>query len=67
MLYILNAFRSIQKRFAIELRELATRDRVSFDCNIVEPKEKSDGLFAGQHDITDAFDKKNEPHVESII
>jgi len=40
LLYTLNAFRSVQKRIALELRELATRDRVSFDANFVLPKEK---------------------------
>ena len=40
LLYTLNAFRSVQKRIALELRELGTRDRVNFDVNIVEPKEK---------------------------
>jgi hypothetical protein len=49
LLYTLNAFRSIQKRIALELRELATRDRVSFDCNNVEPKEKvSTGFKSAQ-------------------
>jgi len=42
----LNAFRSIQKRIALELRELATRDRVNFDVNISTPKESPGvGLF----------------------
>lgn len=41
LLYTLNAFRSVQKRIALELRELATRDRVSFDANLVQSKEKS--------------------------
>jgi hypothetical protein len=40
LLYTLNAFRSIQKRIALELRELASRDRVSFDAKVVQPKEK---------------------------
>jgi len=40
LLYTLNAFRSVQKRIALELRELGTRDRVNFDVNIIEPKEK---------------------------
>lgn len=45
LLYTLNAFRSIQKRIALELRELSTRDRVNFDVNIVTPKEDKGGLF----------------------
>jgi len=66
LLYILNAFRSIQKRIALELRELATRDRVSFDCNIVEPKEKTDGgSEKAKHDAED--ERKPEALVESIV
>ena len=41
ILYMLNAFRSIQKRIALELRELATRDRVAFDVETEQPKEKA--------------------------
>ena len=41
LLYTLNCFRSIQKRIALELRELGSRDRVTFDCNMVKPKEKN--------------------------
>ena len=41
LLYLLNAFRSIQKRITLELRELGSRDRVTFDCNVVKPKEKT--------------------------
>lgn len=47
------------------MRELATRDRVSFDCNIVEPKEKTDGGVQGNTD--DVEERKAEAHVESII
>jgi hypothetical protein len=54
LLYTLNCFRSIQKRIALELRELGSRDRVTFDCNIVKPKEKnSAGKFSDDVD-TDA-------------
>jgi hypothetical protein len=35
----MNYFRSIQKRFAIDMREFATRDRVMGDVEIVIPKE----------------------------
>lgn len=40
LLYTLNAFRAIQKRITIELRELGTRDRVMGDCNSVKPSER---------------------------
>jgi len=51
LLYTLNCFRSIQKKITLELRELGSRDRVTFDCNIVRPKEKnSAGKFADSVD-----------------
>ena len=40
LLYTLNAFRSIQKRLALDLREFGTRDRVMGDINYVDPQEK---------------------------
>ena len=40
LLYTLNAFRSIQKRMALDLREFGTRDRVMGDINYVDPQEK---------------------------
>jgi hypothetical protein len=40
LLYTLNAFRSIQKRMTLELRELGSRDRVVGDVNIMKPNEK---------------------------
>lgn len=40
LLYTLNAFRSIQKRISLDLRELGTRDRVMGDINSVKPSEK---------------------------
>lgn len=40
LLYTLNAFRSIQKRLALDLREFGTRDRVMGDINIVKPMER---------------------------
>ena len=40
LLYVLNGFRAIQKRIALELREIGTRDRVMGDCNLVKPKDK---------------------------
>ena len=40
LLYILNAFRSIQKRLCLDLREFGTRDRVMGDINNIKPMEK---------------------------
>ena len=40
LLYTLNAFRSIQKRLTLDLRELGTRDRVMGDINYNKPMEK---------------------------
>ena len=40
LLYTLNAFRAIQKRLTLELREFGSRDRVLGDCNIMKPNEK---------------------------
>ena len=40
LLYTLNAFRSIQKRLTLDLRELGTRDRVMGDINYTKPMEK---------------------------
>ena len=41
MLYTLNAFRSIQKRMALDLREFGSRDRAMGDgLNLVKPMEK---------------------------
>lgn len=40
LLYTLNAFRSVQKRITLDLRELGTRDRVMGDINSVKPMEK---------------------------
>ena len=45
LLYTLNAFRSIQKRVALELRELTTRDRVNFDSQNIPPGELASSLF----------------------
>lgn len=39
LLYVLNAFRSVQKRIALELRVLGTRDRVSLDVSTFGPRE----------------------------
>lgn len=57
LLYTLNCFRSIQKRIALELRELGTRDRVMFDCNIVKPKEKTAGGKYVDDFETDAYNE----------
>ena len=41
MLYTLNAFRSIQKRMALDLREFGSRDRAMGDgVNLAKPMEK---------------------------
>jgi hypothetical protein len=40
LLYTLNAFRAIQRRLALELREMGSRDRVMGDAKIVQPTEK---------------------------
>ena len=40
LLYTLNAFRSVQKRISLDLRELGTRDRVMGDINSVKPMER---------------------------
>ena len=52
LLYTLNAFRSIQKRITLELRELGTRDRVMGDCNLVKPLEKQ-GVSQKIEDMSD--------------
>jgi hypothetical protein len=65
LLYTLNAFRAVQKRIAIELRELGSRDRVTFDCNIVKPKEKTG---SGIHNLDEADgDTNNENMIQSGI
>ena len=40
LLYTLNAFRSIQKRLSLDLREFGTRDRVMGDINNIKPMER---------------------------
>lgn len=40
LMYTLNAFRAIQKRLTLELREVGSRDRVMGDANIVKASEK---------------------------
>ena len=52
LLYTLNAFRSIQKRITLELRELGTRDRAMGDCNLVKPLEKQ-GVSQKIEDMSD--------------
>ena len=41
LLYGLNVFRAIQKRLTLDLREMATRDRILGDCNITGALEKT--------------------------
>lgn len=71
LLYTLNAFRSIQKRIALELRELATRDRVSFDVNYVQPKEKATNRVSqdNENDIvqTSQVDKGVNVEVDDLV
>lgn len=74
LLYTLNAFRSIQKRIALELRELASRDRVSFDAKVVQPKEKSsNNAFANSENlvvddvIVTSADKEANVDVDDLI
>ena len=52
LLYTLNAFRSIQKRITLELREMGSRDRVVADCSIVKPLEKQ-GVTQKLEDLSD--------------
>ena len=37
LMYTVNAFRAIQRRLSLDLREMGTRDRVNGDATIVEP------------------------------
>ena len=39
LLYTLNAFRAVQKRVTLEMREMGTRDRVMGDCMYLGPME----------------------------
>jgi hypothetical protein len=39
LLYTLNAFRAVQKRVTLELREMGTRDRVMGDALFLGPME----------------------------
>ena len=52
LLYTLNAFRSIQKRITLELREMGSRDRVVADCSLVKPLEKQ-GVTQKIEDVSD--------------
>lgn len=56
LLYLLNAFRSMQKHITLELRELATRDRVMGECNLVKPRNSGkpkSGASEGDTEETD--------------
>lgn len=55
LLYTLNAFRSIQKRLALDLREFGTRDRVMGDINNIKPMEKQQ--ITKIEDMTDETDE----------
>ena len=43
LLYTLNTFRAIQRRLALELREMGTRDRVTGDVIMTGPKDQRGG------------------------
>ena len=43
LLHILNAFRTIQRRLTLELREMGTRDRVLGEAELVRPMEGDRG------------------------
>jgi len=52
------------------LRELATRDRVSFDTNIVEPKEKSSNRATKETDDiiqNSGMEKETRVDVEDVV
>ena len=53
LLYTLNTFRAIQRRLALELREMGTRDRVLGDVNFVRPMERT-GASSGANKDGDA-------------
>ena len=48
LLYVLNAFRGIQKRITLEMREMGTRDRVMGDSVYIGPVEKDNNLLGGE-------------------
>ena len=52
------------------MRELATRDRVSFDTNIVEPKEKSSSRATKETDDiiqNSGMEKETRVDVEDVV
>jgi hypothetical protein len=53
LLYILNAFRGIQKRITLEMREMGTRDRVMGDSVYMGPVEKDNNLLGGDKPVSD--------------
>lgn len=61
LLYTLNAFRSIQKRLALDLREFGTRDRVMGDINHSKPMERQQ--ITKIEDMTD--DTEDDPAHEA--
>ena len=58
LLYTLNAFRSIQKRLALELREFGTRDRVMGDINSTKPQERQQ--ITKIEDLTDETEEEQK-------
>lgn len=66
LLYSLNAFRAIQKRVTLELRELGSRDRVMGDCQIKRPCEKTQHSEAQEIGEMGESSKQNAPQAETI-
>lgn len=50
LLYTLNAFRAIQRRLALELREMGTRDRVLGEAELIRPMEGRAGQEKDEED-----------------
>lgn len=50
LLHILNAFRAIQRRLALELREMGTRDRVLGEAELIRPMEGRAGQEKDEED-----------------
>lgn len=73
LLYTLNAFRSLQKRIALELRQLNTRDRVNLDT-VVQNAAQPDAKSVFEQDVLNEELKKMHgrqgeqlPEVDNVI
>ncbi|CDW82479.1 UNKNOWN [Stylonychia lemnae] len=66
LLYVLNAFRAIQKRMVIELREMGTRDRVMGDVMFVSPMEQGKDQFGQDEKAEDLSQQKNSVSSENL-